>query len=236
MKIESITLSVFELLSNTGQFDLVEDVRGATSRWRRLGRGLADLIPAGTFDGPTPAQSRGALRVVPLDAVRPNPHQPREVFATAELDALSRSVRAHGRAVELRPSYAGAHQWLCWANLLLGNGPEALVFGEKATRLDPLDPEASGNLAVAWLMVGDAERALSETDRILLQHPAFEYALWARGLSQQALGRWEEAAESFALLRDRWTLGWPEFGRAAVAATQGDDLAIRRSMEGLSGR
>lgn len=39
MKIERITLSIFELPSNTGQFDLVEDVRGAHRRWRRQPNG-----------------------------------------------------------------------------------------------------------------------------------------------------------------------------------------------------
>ena len=39
MKIDSISLSIFELPSNTGQFDLVEERHGATSRWVRQGRG-----------------------------------------------------------------------------------------------------------------------------------------------------------------------------------------------------
>jgi TolB-like protein len=136
------------------------------------------------------------------------------------------SARAHGRAIELRPSYAGAYQWSCWAELLLDRGREALEFGDQAVRLDPLDPEASGNLAMACLMVGEPERALGETRRILAHHPTFEYALWAQGLSLQALGRWEEAAGSFAPLRDRWTRGWPELGRATVAALAGDEDAV----------
>ncbi len=41
MKIDAIHLSIFELPSNTGQFDLVEEVHGTTSRWRRQGRGQA---------------------------------------------------------------------------------------------------------------------------------------------------------------------------------------------------
>jgi hypothetical protein len=38
MKIESIHLSIFDLPSNTGQFDLVEERYGATIRWQRQGR------------------------------------------------------------------------------------------------------------------------------------------------------------------------------------------------------
>lgn len=39
MRIEAITLSVFELPSNTGQFDLVENICGARRRWIRQPRG-----------------------------------------------------------------------------------------------------------------------------------------------------------------------------------------------------
>ena len=35
MKIETITLSIFELPSSTDQFALVEDIQGARRRWKR---------------------------------------------------------------------------------------------------------------------------------------------------------------------------------------------------------
>jgi TolB-like protein len=215
----------------------VERDSGYALAWAGLADALIGIVDYGHTDSPTTLQSGAdaCRRALAIDPNLAEAHGAWGRFRTAVRDAPG-SVRAHARAVALRPSYAGAHQWLCWANLLLGNGPEALAFGEKATRLDPLDPEASGNLALACLMVGQPERALRETDRILSQHPLFEYGIWARGLSQQALGRWEEAAESLARLRDRWTLGWPELGRAAVAATRDDELAIRHSLAGLSGR
>lgn len=57
----------------------------------RLGRGLAALIPSDILESPgRPAKlahtgERGALRMVPLDQVRPNPEQPRMHFNAAEL-------------------------------------------------------------------------------------------------------------------------------------------------------
>ena len=66
------------------------------ARTRGLGRGLASLIPDSAFDADDNASDRPNLRMVPLDEVRPNPVQPREVFETAELDSLAASIRQHG--------------------------------------------------------------------------------------------------------------------------------------------
>jgi ParB family chromosome partitioning protein len=63
---------------------------------KSLGRGLAALIPDSALDTGAPAKERPTLRLVPIDEIRANPHQPREVFDPAELSALSESIRAHG--------------------------------------------------------------------------------------------------------------------------------------------
>ncbi|HSH74381.1 MAG TPA: hypothetical protein VLA09_01660 [Longimicrobiales bacterium] len=146
-------------------------------------------------------------RALALDPSRPEAHSAFGRLQTALRNAPG-AAAAHARAVELSPNYAGGYQWACWANLLLDEGERAVDNGAKATRLDPLDPEASGNLAAAWLMVGEAERALGETRRILAHHPAFQWAVWVEGLALQALGRWPEGAEAHARLGDRWTRGW----------------------------
>jgi ParB family chromosome partitioning protein len=68
----------------------------------RLGRGLAALIPSDILEAPgRPAKisltgERGALRMVPLDQVRPNPEQPRMRFNAHELESLASSISEHG--------------------------------------------------------------------------------------------------------------------------------------------
>ena len=68
----------------------------------RLGRGLAALIPSDILDtSPAVTTQRqvgnsGALRMVPLDQVRPNPEQPRVRFSAAELENLAGSISEHG--------------------------------------------------------------------------------------------------------------------------------------------
>lgn len=64
---------------------------------RGLGRGLASLIPDAALDGTGDAAARKhGLRWVPLDEIRPNPEQPRQVFDRAELDGLVASIKTHG--------------------------------------------------------------------------------------------------------------------------------------------
>lgn len=59
------------------------------SRRSGLGRGLDALIPGSE----TPS---GGVEFVPLEAVQPNPRQPRQRFDPQELSELAESIRAHG--------------------------------------------------------------------------------------------------------------------------------------------
>jgi ParB family chromosome partitioning protein len=59
------------------------------AREHGLGRGLGALIP------PAAAPKHG-LRDMPVDAIRPNPWQPRTNFDDQELEELAQSIREHG--------------------------------------------------------------------------------------------------------------------------------------------
>ncbi len=65
------------------------------SRKGGLGRGLASLIPDSAITGNAEAV-RPKLRHVPLDEIRPNPDQPRQVFEAGALESLAGSIREHG--------------------------------------------------------------------------------------------------------------------------------------------
>lgn len=76
---------------------------------RRLGRGLEALL------GPTTvaeARAEGALTQVDVDAIRPNPYQPRHVFDDAALGELAESMRTSGllQPVVLRSAGAAAFE------------------------------------------------------------------------------------------------------------------------------
>jgi ParB family chromosome partitioning protein len=77
-----------------------------------LGRGLASLIPDARPDGllgPRAALAGGAVVHIPLDEVRPNPHQPRRWFNPAAMEELTASVREKGvvSPILLRPIERG---------------------------------------------------------------------------------------------------------------------------------
>lgn len=62
-------------------------------RGRGLGRGLGALIPDAAMDV---EQDGDRIITVPLDAIEPNPVQPRRDFDIDELDALADSIREQG--------------------------------------------------------------------------------------------------------------------------------------------
>jgi ParB family chromosome partitioning protein len=60
-----------------------------------LGRGLDALIPL-VESTSSVVEGRGGISQIPVDAISPNPHQPRTRFDPAELAELAASIREHG--------------------------------------------------------------------------------------------------------------------------------------------
>src|SRR5262245_46005489 len=71
---------------------------------RRLGRGLGSLLSK-----TTPDDIQSESQELPLDRIRPNPHQPRKTFEPAALDELTDSIRRHGvlQPIVVRPAGEG---------------------------------------------------------------------------------------------------------------------------------
>lgn len=76
-----------------------------------LGRGLSSLIPAGDGGGPEVGASPDGPRLeeLPIDAIVPNPHQPRVHFDEESLNELAASIREIGvlQPVLVRPASSG---------------------------------------------------------------------------------------------------------------------------------
>jgi ParB family chromosome partitioning protein len=67
------------------------------SRPTALGRGLGALIPGvAPLAGPERATPQAGPQAIPVDAIDPNPEQPRRAFDADELRALADSIRRHG--------------------------------------------------------------------------------------------------------------------------------------------
>jgi ParB family chromosome partitioning protein len=74
------------------------DSAGPRAKRPPLGRGLAALFgEAGTRLAGDPGGARpGGTQILPIEAIRPSPFQPRRHFAEAELDGLAQSIREKG--------------------------------------------------------------------------------------------------------------------------------------------
>jgi ParB family chromosome partitioning protein len=70
-----------------------------SNRRNALGRGIGALIPSTPAPAavePTPRSVDDHPTEIPVDAIDPNPEQPRRRFEAAELDRLADSIRQHG--------------------------------------------------------------------------------------------------------------------------------------------
>ena len=71
-------------------------MNSATDKPRKaLGRGLSALLPARTGASASATAPQRPTRL-PIDAIHPNPMQPRSVFNSDRLDELAASIRANG--------------------------------------------------------------------------------------------------------------------------------------------
>jgi len=89
-----------------------ETTEGQTMTTRRgLGRGLGALIPGGTYESQSDGDRHLApvagvrLAEIPVDEIRPNPRQPRQIFDETSLAELAHSLREVGflQPVVVRP-------------------------------------------------------------------------------------------------------------------------------------
>ncbi len=118
---------------------------------RGLGRGLASLLPDRALDLDQLPREREALRVVPLDEVTANPHQPRQVFELASLEALANSIKTHGI---LSPLVVRRHE-----------GRYVLIAGERRLRAAAL-----AGLSEIPVVVREADSSATQLELALVEN------------------------------------------------------------------
>lgn len=139
---------------------------------RGLGRGLGALIPRAT----------AGLREIPVDAIRPNPWQPREHFDNQELDELAQSIREHGvlQPVLVSQQPDGSFQLITgerrWRAVQLAGLPTLPALVKEAT------PQASLEMA---LVENIQRRDLNPLE----EAHAFRQLLDEHGLTQEQLAQ-----------------------------------------------
>jgi len=185
--------------------------RPSRSSEHGLGRGLGALIPRATV----------GLREVPVNAIHPNPWQPRTHFDEQELEELAQSIREHGvlQPVLVSQLPDGSFQLITgerrWRAVQLAGMPTVPAMVKEAT------PQASLELA---LVENIQRRDLNPLE----EAHAFRQLIDEHGLTQEALGQ-RIGKSRVAITNTLRLLHLPEPVRQALAngsITEGHARAI----------
>ena len=115
------------------------------SRPSALGRGLGALIPGvAPASSPEPAATDAGPLAIPVDAIDPNPEQPRRVFDPEQIRSLAASIRQHGvlqpvvvrRAGERYELVVGERRWRASREAGLGAIPAIVADLADRARLE----------------------------------------------------------------------------------------------------
>lgn len=102
---------------------------------------------------------------------------------------LAGSMREYQRAIELKPNYATAHQWLGNDSLVsFGRFDEAIAEGTRAVELDPLSPVINADLGVTLYLARRYDDAMEQLRKTLAIDPTFFYAHYNLGIALQLKG------------------------------------------------
>ena len=139
-----------------------------------LGRGIGALIPTPSATSPEaalPTESLAAATEIPLDAIVPNPDQPRRIFEDAHLETLAASIRVHGvlqpivvrRVGEGYELVVGERRWRASRAAGLETIPAVIAEVDPAERLEVALIENVQRHDLNPIELAFAFRALSET-------------------------------------------------------------------------
>jgi TolB-like protein/class 3 adenylate cyclase/Tfp pilus assembly protein PilF len=99
------------------------------------------------------------------------------------------------QAIELKPSYATAHQWYSIFLVVVGRLDEAYDQARRALELDPLSRVIGNNLGEKLLYLGRRREAIEQFERVIEANPDYVVAHDFLGLALYLDSRTDEAIE-----------------------------------------
>jgi len=135
------------------------------------------------------------------------------------------------RAVDLKPGYAEAHNWLTVGYHVSGDIEAAYDSSRRAIALNPMSAEARNNFASTLLYLGRPTEALAEAQRVLELEPGYDTATFFAALAHYELERFEEALATMNGLELPWAGAGVDMARALAHAALGDEASARQRLE-----
>jgi len=174
-----------------------------------------------------------ALKALQLDPKVAEAHAALGKFDFFNMD-LAGSMREYQRAIELKPNYATAHQWLGNDSLVsFGRFDEAIAEGKRAVELDPLSPVINADLGVTLYLARRYDDAMEQLRKTLAIDPTFFYAHYNIGIALQLKGDLPGAITEYEKAKQ---LSYDPFVLALLGAAKGlagDKHAAEQALKDL---
>jgi TolB-like protein/Flp pilus assembly protein TadD len=161
----------------------------------------------------------------------------------AEAHAALGDLRLHGeydmegaetalrQAIQLKPSYAQAYDWLAETLLAKGLVEEGLAAERRALELDPLSLRVNMGYGKHLMSSGQIDAAIAQLERTVLLDSTFAAAREALATSYLQAGRHEEAATTYRRYAD--LVGPEALVLEQVALAAGDPAARTLALRAL---
>jgi serine/threonine-protein kinase len=127
-------------------------------------------------DDSMPQAKAAALRALELDDQLAEAHAALGFYLSNYEWNRGGSEKEYRRAIELKPNYATAHQWLGAELADVKRFDESLVELKRAEELDPLSPIIGTNLGDVLSFAHRYDEAIAQYKRVLVREPDFPYA------------------------------------------------------------
>jgi len=164
-----------------------DDTRSSGKRFG-LGRGLGTLIVNTETDRLAEQrasdQDAGGVRLVPVDAIQPNPQQPRSQFDPSALEELAASIREHGILQPLIVTDSGDQPGQYW--LIAGERRWRAAQIAQLPEVPVIVREASPQQLLEWALVENVQRADLNP---LEEAAAYQMLIESFSLTQEEIGR-----------------------------------------------
>lgn len=181
-----------------------------------------------------PRASEAAKKALELDDTLPEAHVEMGIVHFWYDFDWSAAEKEFLRAIELRASYAPAHEYYGWYLVCVGRFAEGIVESKRALELDPLSIEINAIVGQNLYLAHRYDEAIDQLRKTLDMEPSYWYARMFLGLSYEARGDLERAVVECQKARMiQTTIPWPLAFLGHVYAISGKKTEARQTLREL---